>query len=138
MARQKLDLLRITIFSFPDLKFGPSLCISLKFLFSQLQTYIRLILRAITQGYKEKQIIFLWEKLLHLYTIGFLLGYKDLGLNVQNHIFIVFANREQNMFSLGLQAMLKSGCFKVQVQLITEKGSVVLPCLTDQELGLTD
>ena len=138
MARQKLDLLRITIFSFPYLKFGPSLCISLEFLFLQLQTYIRLILRAITQGYKEKQIIFLWEKLLHLYTIGFLLGYKDLGLNVQNHIFIVFANREQNMFSLGLQAMLKSGCFKVQVQLITEKGSVVLPCLTDQELGLTD
>ena len=25
--------------------------------------------------------------------------------------------------------MLKSGCFKVQVQLIAEKGNVVLPCL---------
>ena len=34
--------------------------------------------------------------------------------------------------------MLKSGCYNVQVQLIAEKGSVVLPCSTDQELGLTD
>ena len=34
--------------------------------------------------------------------------------------------------------MLKSGCFKVQVQLIAEKGSVVLPSSTDRELGLTD
>ena len=34
--------------------------------------------------------------------------------------------------------MLKSVCFKVQVQLIAEKGSVVLPCSTDQELGSTD
>ena len=34
--------------------------------------------------------------------------------------------------------MLKSGCFKVQVQLIIEKGSEVLPYSTDRELGLTD
>ena len=67
-----------------------------------------------------------------------MLGSKDLGVNVQNHIFIVLANREQNMSSLGLQAMLKSVCFKVQFQLIAEKESVVLPCLTDRELGLID
>ena len=42
------------------------------------------------------------------------------------------------MSSLGFEAMLKSGCFKVQVQLIVEKGSVVLPYSTDRELGLTD
>ena len=34
--------------------------------------------------------------------------------------------------------MLKSGCFKVQVQLTTEKGRNFLPSLTDRELGLTD
>ena len=34
--------------------------------------------------------------------------------------------------------MLKNGRFKVQVQLIAEKGSVILPCLTDRELDLTD
>ena len=32
----------------------------------------------------------------------------------------------------------KGGCLKVQVQLIVEKGSKVLPCLTDRELGSTD
>ena len=34
--------------------------------------------------------------------------------------------------------MLKSGCFKVQVLLIAEKGSMVLPYSTDREFGLTD
>ena len=68
----------------------------------------------------------------------FLLGSKDLDLNIQNHISIVLANREQNMSSLGFQAILKSGCFKVQVQLIAEKGSVVLPYSTNRELGSTD
>ena len=34
--------------------------------------------------------------------------------------------------------MLKSVCFKVQVQLIVEKGSEVLPCLTNRELGSID
>ena len=63
------------------------------------------------------------------------LGSKDLGLNIQNHICIMLANREQNMSSLGFQATLKGGCFKVQVQLIVEKGSGVLPFLTDRELG---
>ena len=38
---------------------------------------------------------------------GRLLGSKDLGLNVYNHIFIVLANREQNMFSLGVRQCLK-------------------------------
>ena len=63
-----------------------------------------------------------------------MLGFKDLGLNVQNHVLTLLVNREQNMSSLDLQAMLKSGCFKVQVQLIAEKVSVVLPCLTGQKL----
>ena len=67
-----------------------------------------------------------------------MLGSKDLDLNIQNHIFIVLANREQDMSSLGFQVRLKSGCFKVQVQLIVEKGRVVLPYSTDQELGSTD
>ena len=53
---------------------------------------------------------------------GRLLGSKDLGLNIQNHICIVLANQEQNMSTLGFQAMLKGGCFKVQVQLNAEKG----------------
>ena len=34
--------------------------------------------------------------------------------------------------------MLKGGCFKVQVQLIVEKRSEVLPYSTDRELGLID
>ena len=34
--------------------------------------------------------------------------------------------------------MLKTGYFKVQVQLIAEKGGVVLPYSTDRELGSTD
>ena len=59
-------------------------------------------------------------------------------LNIQNHICIVLANREQNMFRLGFQANLKSACFKIQVQLRAEKGSVILPCSTDQELGSID
>lgn len=67
-----------------------------------------------------------------------MLGSKDLDLNIQNRIFIVLANREQDMSSLGFQVRLKSGCFKVQVHLIAEKGSVVLPYSTDQELGSTD
>ena len=69
-----------------------------------------------------------------------LLGSKDLDLdlNIQNHIFIVLANREQNMSSLGFQAMLKSGYFKVQVQIIAEKGNVVLPYSTNRELGSTN
>ena len=34
--------------------------------------------------------------------------------------------------------MLKCGCFKVQVQLIVEKRSEVLPDLTNRELGPID
>ena len=45
--------------------------------------------------------------------------------------------RTKHVWSM-YQAMLKSGCFKVQVQLIAKKGSVVLPCSTDRELDLID
>ena len=34
--------------------------------------------------------------------------------------------------------MHKSGCFKIQVQLSAEKGSVIRPYLTDWELGSID
>ena len=67
-----------------------------------------------------------------------LLDSKDLSLNIWNHICILLANREQNMSNLGFQAILKGGCFKVQVQLIAQKGSEVLPCSTNRELGPTD
>ena len=71
-------------------------------------------------------------------TRKILLGSKDLDLNVENHICIVLANQEQNMSNLGLQAMLKSGYFKIKVQLSAKKGSVILPCSIDRELGLID
>ena len=51
-ARQLLDryyLSRITKSKFSDLIFGPYLCICVEFLFSQSQTYIRLILKVVTQ-----------------------------------------------------------------------------------------
>ena len=82
----------------------------------------------------------LLEKMSVLFSFvwQFLLGSNDLDLNIQNYICVVLANQEQNMSSLGFQEMLKSGCFKVQVQLIVVKGSVVLPCSTDRELGSID
>ena len=41
-------LSRITEISFSDMIFGPCLCICVRFIFSQPQTYIRLILKAVT------------------------------------------------------------------------------------------
>ena len=69
--RQQLDLLRITNSRFLDLKFSPILYICLGFLFSQLQIYIRLILKAVSQGYKDRETYFLYVKLLRFYAIGF-------------------------------------------------------------------
>ena len=46
------------ISEFLDLKFSPDLCNCLGFFFSQPQTYIRLILRAITQDTETKKLIF--------------------------------------------------------------------------------
>ena len=70
-SRQQLDLARITISEFPVLKFGLVLCNCLGFLFSQPLTYIRLISRAITHGYRDQETYFLYVKLLRLYAIGF-------------------------------------------------------------------
>ena len=70
-ARHKLNLSSSTNSDFPNLNFGPCSCICLGFLFSQLSTYIRLILKAVRRGYKDQEFNFLCEKLLRLYTIGF-------------------------------------------------------------------
>ena len=56
------------ILEFLDLKSGPSLCVCVGFLFSQPQTYIKLILRAITYKYRDQEIYFLCMKLLRLYA----------------------------------------------------------------------
>ena len=65
------------------------------------------------------------------------LGFKDLGLNVKNHILNVLSNREQNIFILCVRQ-----CLKIQFQASSSancrKGRHVLPYSTDQELCLID
>ena len=41
------------------------------------------------------------------WALTYMLGSKDLELNIQNHYCIVLANQDQNMSSLGVQTMLK-------------------------------
>ena len=46
---------------------------------------------------------------IHYISKFILLGSKYLGQNIQNHICIVLANREQDMSSLGFRQCLKVG-----------------------------
>ena len=79
-SRQIQYLLRSMKSKFPDLIFSSCLCIYVRFLFSQPQTYIRLILEAFiyentrrTHGKKKGDRVpySLLKKLLHLCALGF-------------------------------------------------------------------
>ena len=67
------------------------------------------------------------------WALTYILGSKDLELNIQNHYCVVLANRDQNMSSLGVQAMLKKGISSFEVQMFAEKKSEVLPFSTDRK-----
>ena len=41
------------------------------------------------------------------WALTYMLGSKDLELNIQNHYCIVLANQDQKMSNLGVQTMLK-------------------------------
>ena len=41
------------------------------------------------------------------WALTYMLGSKDLELNIQNHYCIVLANQDQNMSNLGVQTILK-------------------------------
>ena len=61
---QKLFMSRLTESKCPDLIFGPSWCVCVRFLFSQPYTYISLILKAVTYALSDLVPYFLWKKLL--------------------------------------------------------------------------